>query len=196
MPPSPFLDPAITLTAADGTPVAASSLWADGRPVVLYLLRRPGCLLCRATAKKLWEAADAVTAAAGGGADRLVCVAHEWLPAEIAAFRDGFWRGPIFKDQAKALFAALGDGKVRRASALSLLNPLSRMWAHGREAKKVVADSNFVGDGLTLGGVMVVKGGAVVWAFKEEQFGDAPEPQAVVDAVKAATAAAAARGTE
>ena len=189
MPPLPPLDPAIVLTDPDGKPVAASSLWSDGRPVVFYLLRRPGCLLCRATATKLWAAEAAITQAAGGGTSRLVCVAHEWLPAEIDAFRTGFWAGPIYKDEAKALFAALGGGTVRRASALSLFNPFSRMWGHAKEAKKVVADSNFTGDGLTLGGVMIVVGGTPVWTFAEKQFGDAPLPEAVVAAVTEAAAA-------
>jgi hypothetical protein len=184
------LDAAITLTTPDGKPLAASSLWSDGRPVAIYLLRRPGCVLCRATAKKLWEVEAAITAAAGGGADRLVCVAHEWLPAEIAAFREGYWPGPIYKDEGKALFAALGDGKVRRSSVAALLNPFSRMWSHGREAKKLGAEGNLVGDGLTMGGVAVVRGGRLVWAFKEEQFGDAPSPEDVVAAVKAAAEAA------
>ena len=109
----------------------------------------------------------------------------------MAAFREGFWPGPVYKDADKALFAALGDGTVRRASALSLLNPFSRMWAHAKEAKKSVTDSNFTGDGLTLGGVMVVVGGVPVWRFAEKQFGDAPTPEEVVEAVRAAAGSAA-----
>jgi hypothetical protein len=189
IPPLPPLDPSITLTDPAGVPVPASSLWADGRPVVLYLLRRPGCVLCRATAAKLWAAAEAVTEAAGGGQARMVCVAHEWLPAEIAAFREGYWPGPIYKDEAKALFSALGSGAVRRASMLSLLNPLSRMWGHAKAAKAAGAEGNLTGDGLTLGGAMVVVGGVPVWTFQERQFGDAPTPEAVVEAVKAAAVA-------
>jgi hypothetical protein len=182
----PPLDPSITLTDPEGKPVAASSLWSDGRPLVIYLLRRPGCILCRATAQKLWREAEAITQAAGGGQNRLVCVAHEWLPAEIDAFRQGFWPGPVFKDDAKALFAALGDGTVRRASMLSLINPFSRMWSHAKEAKKTVTDSNLKGDGLTLGGVMVVVGGKPVWRFQERQFGDAPSAEDVLAAVREA----------
>lgn len=188
--PLPPLDLAITLTDPSGKPVPASSLWADGRPTVLYLLRRPGCVLCRATAAKLWAAQEEITAAAGGGEHRLVCVAHEWLPAEIAAFRDGFWPGPIYKDEEKALFAALGSGTVRRASALSLLNPLSRMWGHAKAAKAAGVEGNFTGDGLTLGGVLVIVRGTPVWTFQEKQFGDAPEPAAVVAAVREAAAKA------
>lgn len=37
---------AAPLTGADGVATTGASLWKDG-PCVIYVLRRPGCILCR-----------------------------------------------------------------------------------------------------------------------------------------------------
>ena len=37
---------AAPLTAVDGSTTTGAALWAKG-PVVVYVLRRPGCMLCR-----------------------------------------------------------------------------------------------------------------------------------------------------
>jgi hypothetical protein len=177
------------LTDAAGAQSRAGDLWAAG-PVLVVALRRPGCLLCREQAVHLW-AERARFAAAGVS---LACVLHEWRAAEVEAFAPTYWGGPLFYDEAKAFHAAVHGGRLRRGNVLDLLNPFSAAWRAIRRAKEAgrVTDSNLVGDGLTLGGVLVIaKGGAVVAAFPETTFGDhAPLEELVAAAEKAAKASA------
>ncbi len=107
--------------------------------------------------------------------------------AQVAEFSGKFWPGgEVYLDEDKALFKAVGGGAVRRGSLLSFLNPFSRIWSNVKESKG--AEGNFVGDGLTFGGLLVVKpGGQVVYAFQEETFGDhAPHEEVLRAAQKAA----------
>ena len=43
---------------------------------------------------------------------KLVCLLHENLPEEVAAFKPEFWPGDLYLDTEKAFFAAVGGGKV------------------------------------------------------------------------------------
>lgn len=60
--------------------------------------------------------------------------------------------GELYYDQDKAFYAAVHGGKPARASLLQLLSPT--VWRAGKRAKDsgLVKDSNYKGDGLTLGG--------------------------------------------
>lgn len=60
--------------------------------------------------------------------------------------------GELYYDEAKAFYACVHGGKPARASMLQLLSPT--VWRAGKRAKEsgLVKDSNFKGDGLTLGG--------------------------------------------
>jgi hypothetical protein len=86
------------LRSRGGEEVRAATLWAK-QPVLFFVLRRPGCVLCRDTAKKVWGARGAFEAAGV----RLACIAHEWLPAEVrrarermhACVRAGMWAGGV-----------------------------------------------------------------------------------------------------
>ena len=42
----------------------------------------------------------------------LVCLLHENLPDEVAAFKPAFWPGELYLDKDLAFFAALGGGEV------------------------------------------------------------------------------------
>jgi hypothetical protein len=121
----------------------------------------------------------------------------EWIDREIAAFAPTYWSAPLYHDADRALYKALGGGALRTLSGASLLNPLSAdaraAWSRIFAARKTVADSNTVGDGTILGGLILVKGGAgggggVVYAHAEHSFGEFPEPGEVVAACKAALA--------
>ena len=117
----------------------------------------------------------------------LVAVLHEALPEQVAEFASDHWKGgELYLDETQALYAVVGGGTVRKGSLAWFLNPLSRIWANAKAAKGV--EGNFVGDGLTMGGLLVInKAGEVTYAFQEENFGDrAP----VADVLRAATEAA------
>ncbi|CAL8462490.1 g2023 [Coccomyxa elongata] len=149
----------------------SEQLWQN-QPAVVLVLRRPGCLLCRAEARSLYALKPELDKLGV----RLVCVVHEGLPAEIKAFWPDYWPGELYLDTDKKLYKALGNGKLRKGSLLWFLNPFSVIWQHAREAKEVhkIEDSNLKGDGLTMGGLLILKqgSGGVAYAYAEERFGD------------------------
>ena len=66
--------------------IKSDELWST-QPVLLLVLRRPGCVLCRGESKSLWERRaefDKLNM-------RMVCLVHEALPAEIEAFWPEYW---------------------------------------------------------------------------------------------------------
>ena len=76
------------LTAKDGTEktITSDELWAS-QPVLLLVLRRPGCVLCRGESKSLWERKAEFQKLNV----RMVCVLHEAIPAEVKDFWPDFW---------------------------------------------------------------------------------------------------------
>lgn len=154
----------------DAAAFPASDLWKDS-PVLLVVLRRPGCLLCREQAVKLWS--ERAQFEASGV--KLVCVVHEWIQREIDGFAPKYWGGELYYDEGKAFYAAVHGGKVKKGSLLALLNPLGEAWKNMKRAKGsgLVEESNMNGDGLTLGGLMIFKkGGDVAYSYPEKTFGD------------------------
>lgn len=131
-------------------------------------------MLCREQAIKVWS--ERAQFEALGVA--LVCIVHEWLDREIAAFAPEYWGGRLLLDSDRAFNAAVHGGTVKKGSLLDLLNPFGRAYKNMKRAKAsgTVKDSNLTGDGMTLGGTMILrKGGAVEYSFAEETFGDHPD---------------------
>ena len=99
---------------------------------------------------------------------------------QIEQFHPAFWPGPLYLDEDKAFYKALGDGTLVKGNKLDLLNPLSQAWKNVRAAKKNVKDHNLKGDGLTMGGHFVFnRSGEVVFKHVEKTFGDHPETSEV-----------------
>jgi peroxiredoxin len=174
-----------TLKNAAGSTLTASQIWA-GQPTVLYLVRRPGCVLCREEAEDLWKNKGKLDALGV----KLVAITKEWDEAEIKDFTSKFWPGDIFFDEKKELFASLSNGEIRKLAMTDLLNPFSAAWKNVRRAKKVVTDHNLKGEGLIPGGLMVLRSGTggVVYAHQEATFGDhAPMNEVLAAAKKAAS---------
>lgn len=172
------------LKSVDGTSTTGAALWRD-RPCVVYVLRRPGCILCRATAKRIGDLAPQLKELGLN----LACVANQWIDPEVRAFVDGYWPpsvGPVFLDETQAFFTAVGGGaSPRRLSLLNLLNP--RAWANAKKAKAIVGDDhNMVGDGQTMGGLMIVSSKGIQYASFETTFGDAPDDDAILAAARKA----------
>ena len=179
----PFVDPETVLKDREGKEILAKDLTAGG-PCLVVILRRPGCLICRDQDVAIWEARETLTeVCAGGQTDkktskppvRLCVVVHEWIEREIEAFTKGYWHGDIYFDETKAFYRAVHGGKLKRGSLLSLLNPFSKVHANMRQAKEAgrVTEQNLQGDGLTLGGLVILDvGGEAVYTFEERNFGD------------------------
>lgn len=159
------------LKSKDGKEIKASELWQGG-PVLVVCLRRPGCLLCREEAIHLWGERAQFEALGV----RLVLVLHEWKEREVEAFSPAYWGGDLYFDEAKAFYATVHGGTVKKGSLLELANPFGRAWKNMKRAKQAgnVKDSNLVGDGLTMGGVLLLRQGSgdVAYCFAEETFGD------------------------
>ena len=142
-------------------------------------------VLCRHNALEIWKSHEQFESLGV----RLVCILHEWIDREVDAFAPEYWGGELYLDEDKAFNAAIHGGKVAKGNLFDMMNPFSRAWKNLRRVKAagVVKDSNLVGDGLTLGGVMLVaKGGEVIFTFPEATFGDAPSLTDLIEAAKTA----------
>lgn len=166
--------------------VAGRSLWESSAAVVVAF-RRPGCVLCREEARKIWglkEQFDKLGI-------NLVGLVHENIPEQIAEFHPDFWPGQLYLDTDKDFYKALGNGKVVRGSAAQLINPFGQAWKAIARAKKTITQHNLKGDGLTMGGLFVVKqgDGGVQFMHLEKTFGDHASSAEVLEAAQQAVQA-------
>jgi len=127
------------------------------------------------------------------GRTRLVCVVKEDLGDEIAEFAKDVWPGgEIYLDKELAFFKAAGGGEVEQKGLLLFL---AKYLTPGTIIKRSMAEAkgykmNLVGEGLIVGGLFVLrKGGAVEYAFREEEIGMHAPLDAVVAAAGRALAA-------
>lgn len=77
-------------------------------------------------------------------------------PGEVQAFRDYCWPDlPVFLDEKRAFYGALGGGKESKGSIASffanLLNPFSQLYKNTKRVPKTT-EGNFVGEGFIKGG--------------------------------------------
>lgn len=117
-----------------------------------------------------------------------MCIIHEWIDREVSAFSPQYWGGELYLDENKVFNAAVHGGKIKKGNMLDMLNPFSRAWKNIRKVKAAgaVTESNLAGDGMTMGGVMIIdKNGEVTCTYPEKTFGDAPELNDLVEAAKA-----------
>ncbi|MEW5315803.1 MAG: hypothetical protein WDW38_007208 [Sanguina aurantia] len=169
------------LRANDSKEIVGSSLW-DTQPTLIVLLRRPGCILCRDEASKVWAMKPELDKLGVG----MVCVVHEWIQREVTAFTPAFWGGQVYHDIGKDFYKVLGGGNVVSGSLLPFLNPFSESWKKVREAQKNIKDHNLVGDGMsTMGGILVVaKGGDVQFMHVERSIGQTADHAEIMKAVE------------
>ncbi|CAN0377331.1 unnamed protein product [Laminaria digitata] len=144
-------------TATTGESFPAGDLWKD-QPVIVFVVRRPGCALCREHAVDLSEK-QSDFAAKGV---KLVGVVHEKLGVE--EFSDFFKNGEIYFDEEKAFFNALGMRWEGLSSMLkpSVINNVKRV--RNREVK-----GNLTGEGRLLGGLLVVGAGNSGVSFEHRE---------------------------
>ncbi|ELR15220.1 uncharacterized protein ACA1_219050 [Acanthamoeba castellanii str. Neff] len=167
----------IPLAALDGKSSSTLSQVCEGRQgVVLSMLRRFGCVLCRDGAAQLSTIKSDLDALNVG----LVGVAPEHLGQDEFTKDGGYFKGDLFC----ANFGCNRYAQTTRASIFSLLRP--SVWKAASEAKSRGKDGNFQGDGLQLGGTFVFDcaSGEVLFAHYQEHFGDHPDPQEVLKVVK------------
>ncbi|DBA92526.1 TPA: hypothetical protein ACH3X1_002757 [Trebouxia sp. C0004] len=174
---------AIALLDADGKTVSAGELWKD-RPVLILCLRRLGCILCRAEAKKLYASKPAFDELG----IRLITVVHQMPKLELEAFKPAYWDGEVYLDQSKDLFVLAGGGQLRRGSQLTFFNPFSSVWKTAIAAKNTVDDFNFKGVGSIMGGIIVMQAGSggVEYIFTEKNFGQFASNEEIIASCRSA----------
>ena len=77
------------------------------------------------------------------------------------------------------------------SASVNTADAYAQVWKHAKVAKETVKDSNLKGDGLTMGGLVVVRKGdaGVQYAFAELNFGDRAESAEILEACGQAAAA-------
>ena len=190
--PSEHLDVQLQSLSANTTATTLKAL-VSGSPVLILAVRRPGCVLCRAQAQRVWKRREELEQLGF----KLACVVHQGLPAEVKAFTENFWTGALYLDESKSLYKLIHGGRVKKGGILSFFNAkvrgmsctgaasntMQQVWARIRRATQEVENHNLTGDGTTLGGILLfAKDGTSFKAFPEKDFGDYPEFEEVVAA--------------
>jgi len=140
--------------------------------VVVMVIRRPGCVLCRYQARELWDHLKADLDDLGVG---MACIVHEWMDREIEAF-SRYWPGDMYLDVDKEFFKMVGGGRPLKPNRLALLNPFSAKWRRIVHAMTKVHEGNLVGQEL-MGGVLVLSGvadraaGSLMYMHVERDLG-------------------------
>mmetsp|Transcript_21149 Transcript_21149/g.29644 ORF Transcript_21149/g.29644 Transcript_21149/m.29644 type:complete len:121 (-) Transcript_21149:215-577(-) len=107
---------------------------------------------------------------------------HENLPGELKGFQR-YWKDyPVYLDEEKNFFKALGDRWLGIISGFTS----SRVWKNVDRAKNGGYKGNLKGEGRLLGGVLVVGKGdeGVLADFREEVWGDHADPKDILEACK------------
>lgn len=150
-------------------PMKASDLWAT-KPTIIFCIRRPGCVMCRAEAHQLYSRKPIFDALGV----QLVAMVNELIEAEVRSFWPRFWGGMILVDKNRDFFKALGGGTLAKESFLTgfLLNPVAR--ANYQRAKATGIEYNLNGEGSIKGGLLILRPGkgGVAYQFVERNFGD------------------------
>lgn len=150
-------------------PMRVSDLWRD-KPSLLLCIRRPGCIMCRAEAHKLYSKKPIFDALG----INLFAVLHEHIESEVRDFWPRYWGGVVLLDKNMDFFKALGGGSLLKDKFISgfLFNPRAR--ANYKRAKAMGIEQNFKGEGEIKGGLFIVGKGksGIAYQFIERNFGD------------------------
>ncbi|KAK1376675.1 hypothetical protein POM88_032868 [Heracleum sosnowskyi] len=93
---------------------------------------RPGCIMCRAEAHKLY-ARKPIFDALG---IQLYAVLHEHIEAEVKDFWPRYWGGVVLLDKSREFFKALGGGSLLKDKCI-----MCRAEAHKLYARKPIFDA-------------------------------------------------------
>ncbi|KAI6222392.1 Selenoprotein U [Aphelenchoides fujianensis] len=150
--------------------VPAEEIFKDG-PVLLAIIRRPGCVFCRREASRLSELRGDLDARG----IRLIGVVHETLG--VVEFRP-FFDGPIYFDEKKHFY-----GPNQRWLPLWMGFLRLSTYVNAYAAKKGGHKGNMVGEGRLLGGVYLIDHDQLLFAHLERTWGDAVDVGEVKKAV-------------
>lgn len=122
-----------------------------------------------------------------------MCIVKEALDDEVEAFERAAWSGgEILLDNDMDWFTSVGGGTMDQKSLMpwmvrALVMPFTRARENLAYGKGV--EGNLKGEGMITGGLYVIRAGSgeVVYAFHEDEIGDAMDVDEVVRAAQAAS---------
>lgn len=167
-----------------GAPIKAGSLWAPHGAVV-FVVRRPGCVLCREEAMDLsTKLLPQLKKAGAKPRPKLVAVVAETTSVDgfLEAFGEKGGETQTYLDAERGFQVALGD---RWLGLQGLLFP--SVWKAGKRAqtKYPELEGDLKGEGRRLGGLLVVDSkGQVQYSYLEKVFGDHAPTEEVMAAVQ------------
>ncbi|KAJ7529232.1 hypothetical protein O6H91_15G039300 [Diphasiastrum complanatum] len=151
------------------------SLW-ESQTVVLHILRRFGCRLCRANALELSKIVPDLESQN----IRVIAVGLERLGME-EFLKGGFWKYELYLDEGKKLHQALNLKSLGVFKTLNMILTDKEVKTALQKTKEVPGDLK--GDGRQLGATLVfAKGGAVLMDFRQRNFADHPTNASILEA--------------
>jgi len=158
----------------------ASMLWSEA-PVVIYVVRRPGCAYCREDAQELSSRFGTGEGSKGGaGAIRLVGIVKEVDadPEGVDEFQKKYFNNnTLYIDMKKEFYQALGNKSLFSQSwhswnPITLYKDFNKL---NQRMKNKKIEGNLKGEGFLKGGLFVVspKEG-IVYVHSEETGSEMP----------------------
>ncbi|CAG8590121.1 4979_t:CDS:2 [Paraglomus occultum] len=148
--------------------IKAASLW-EKNPLLIMVVRRPGCQLCREEVVRYAQHRDLITNKLG---IPMIAVVHERIDDEVEQFNNGFWSGDVYYDEKKEFYNALGGGTLRWGGYLSMFKP--SVWSNINRNRQTNVNGNFKGEGRILGGLYILRPGnsGIAYEYREKVWGD------------------------
>lgn len=170
-----------------GPSILSKTIW-ESSPTLLYVIRRPGCALCREMAKDLLPVLSKYPHVKVVGVIKEVAPAGKVKTDEelgVNVFQNQYFgKNPVYLDQKQEFYLALGKRSILKQS-LSTWNPFSLYKSLGRlneRLKHKGVEGNYAGDAFTQGGIILIKpNNEIVYVYKEMTGYEIP-----VDEIKSA----------
>ncbi|KAI6189813.1 Selenoprotein U [Aphelenchoides bicaudatus] len=140
-------------------------------PVLLAVIRRPGCMFCRREAKYLSDMKDKLDAKNV----KLIGVVHE--TKGVKEFQP-YLSGDVFFDPERHFY-----GPNQRWLPLWMGFMRLSTYTNMMKTKQEKFEGNTEGEGRLLGGVYLIKGNEMVFSHLEREWGDAVDPKQVEEAL-------------
>lgn len=145
---------------------------------ILFVIRRPGCKLCREQALYLKFLFQNHPKEVQGF--NIIGVVKEFCDSgkSLHDFHENYFPFPIFHDDKKTVYKALGSRRVSLSTTLKIMNPFSDVM---KRIKKNDIKGNFAGDGFLQGGVIVFKtDGEPAFKYEEKTGFELPVSDIVI----------------
>ena len=160
-------------------------LWEkNDKPLLLvYWLRRFGCILCRMSALDLTQGLESASDNVKNKLNK-IAIGFTKLDYEEFVKNSYFKNGHIYIDEDKETYKALNFNKLGFFSMYGMMNP--QMYVKAKEAGKRGITGNFKGEGTQLGGAFVVdRSGNVIYSHVQKNYSDDPSKEDIIKAVEA-----------